>query len=189
MPDPSIVRRRRRVLGSINGIQHEFDVLVQMYDSLFDQFTQTETELMDCKKKIEVLENMNNDHIARASPFLRTPETTNILVSERLNKIFDNIEAWTTTVPIPYNFATKWPAAIQWLKERGFIKVNNASYDQCMRKAEPELMSVGIIATIVKALFLNVIPGALPGQRNVLAQLRDGIEHIQPPQSKSPPQS
>ncbi|KAJ5915204.1 hypothetical protein N7454_011099 [Penicillium verhagenii] len=183
MPDPTIVRRRRRVVGSINGIQHEFDVLVQMYDSLFDQFTRTETELKDCKQKIETLESMNNDHIARASQFLRSPETTNILVSERVSRIFDDIETWTTTVTIPYNFATKWPAAIHWLKERGIVKATTTSFDQCIRKAEPELMSVGIISIIVSTLFLNIIAGALPGQRRVLAQLRDGISQIQPPQT------
>ncbi|KAJ5642068.1 hypothetical protein N7490_006068 [Penicillium lividum] len=173
---------RGKVVGSLNSAQHEFDILLQIYETLRDHTRETETELKKAQEKIKVLQEGNDGHLARAT-VISVGDTTDEWVRERLTKIYDDLDTWTTSVPLSSDFAIKWPAAIGYLKDHDFIDVATQAFDDAIPSAEPELISAGIISIIAKDLFLGIVAGATQTQRDALGQLHSNIPLIEPQQT------
>lgn len=179
---------RRKITGSLNSVQHEIDVLHQMYESLQTQHTETEAELKRAQERIEFLEAENASNVTQAVQIINSGEIDDKSLSTRLNKIYDSLEAWSHTImPLETDLSEKWPSISLYLAANRLIQPGNTTFNRYFKGTEPELISAIIMAVLSEMLFLNAVAGMLPDQALVLRQLQNSIAQVQPYKSKTKP--
>ncbi|KAJ6103726.1 hypothetical protein N7486_003948 [Penicillium sp. IBT 16267x] len=181
-----INQSRRKISGSLNSVQHEIDVLHQMYERLQAEHSETEAELKRAQERIQFLEAENDSNVTQAMQIIKSGEIDDQSLSARLNEIYDILEAWSrSVVPVETDLSEKWPSISHYLTSHRLIQPGNNTFNNFIKGTEPEMISAIIMAVLSETFFLNVVAGMLPDQALVLRQLQNNIQHVQPDKSKN----